>query len=317
MDLNRATSRPHSDLFREQVLQRLGEAVGGSFIREKLEPLVLSPTAKLLRPRLVCIFGSIAGSKPESLVDVAASAELLHVASLVHDDIIDESDERRGMPTLHKLSGNQIAVLAGDFLLAQALRLTARGGPLLVDAAARAMAEMSESATREVDARRSPGGAVFILDSEALRCVAAGKTGALFGYCLEAGALLANKPDLAKVWRGAGIHLGVAFQYLDDLLDLRGGAGKPRGADLRERNPNAVLSAMASVWNDNEADYLLLSDFVGKQKYSEACDLLLASGAIAQVHQWIQHELSCARDLLGPVAAQPDVAAIFAQLQPR
>ncbi|NDD92351.1 hypothetical protein EBZ37_09725 [bacterium] len=317
MDLTREEARSRSEIFRDQVLGRLEESVGSSFIREKLAPLLLSPSAKLLRPRLVSVFGSVAGAKTEGLIDIAASAELLHVASLVHDDIVDESDERRGMPTLHKLSGNQIAVLAGDYLLAQALKFTARGGSALVDAAARAMAEMSEAAAHEVEVRSAPGGAILAIDRESLRKLACGKTGALFGYCLEAAALVANQADLARRWRQAGLHLGVAFQYLDDVLDLRGGAGKPQGADLRERNPNAVVSAAAQMGIMKDGEYRNLAELIQLGRYPEACDRLLVSAAVNEVYQWIEQELVQARLLIGNAMSTPEVAAIFDQLRPR
>ncbi|MFN7684364.1 MAG: polyprenyl synthetase family protein [Oligoflexia bacterium] len=294
-------------LVRSRISRAVQDPLLGPHLVSKLLPLVLSPEAKLLRPRLVACFGRLAGAPEAQLVDAAAAAELLHVASLVHDDVIDESDERRSKPTLHKITGTQIAVLAGDHLLAQSLVMTAGLGPRVVESAARAMALMSASATREVEFRGcGPRGEVLQIGRADLTGLAQGKTGALFAFCMESAALLAGKPELARRLSRAGVALGVAFQFRDDVIDLVGGAGKPRGADLRERNPNAVVCAALQLglsvdWNGSEIPTL--------------CDQLLNSRALSTVEGWIDEELERARAELAELAHDFEVRAIFERLK--
>jgi heptaprenyl diphosphate synthase len=307
------TTEPRAADFLVRVRSLL-EGSAAAFPLRDLRGLLLSPGAKLLRPRLVHAFGLEAGVSDETaLAEVAAIAELLHAASLIHDDVVDASDERRGSPTLHRVVGPGVAVLAGDHLLARALMISARRGPAIVDAAARAMERMSAESVRELEWRSSNASAIEAMDLAPLRSLAAGKTGALFAFCMEAGPLLMNRTPQARQWHRAGIHLGVAFQLTDDLVDFTGGAGKPVGADLRERNSNALVTAAAGLG-------LLSAEFhaaVQASHWERACSLLLGTPAVDLVCSWIRTELESARIALGADADSPEIAALFKTLDPQ
>jgi len=307
--------------FKARVQGTLSQCLEHSPMRQKVAPLLLNPQAKLLRPELVWSFGRLSGAPPQALIEIAASAELLHAASLVHDDVIDESSERRGSPTLHITHGVRVAILAGDHLLAKALELTSFHGPRIVRAAARAMAQMSGAASQELEARAQCRGPILFLPNAELRPLASGKTGALFGYCLEAVACLEPESSPAALdarclaLRQAGERLGVAFQYLDDLQDLRGGAGKPRGADLREKNPNAVVTAAGELGHYPQH----LGELITHGHVVEACELLLSPPAPLEVESWISRELDEAELLLEQYASHfaqdPQIQALIGKLR--
>jgi octaprenyl-diphosphate synthase len=187
---------------------------------------------KRLRPLLSCAVMRTLGRDPGPHGAVIAAVELIHCGSLLHDDVIDEAETRRGRPAAHLAFDQHTAILAGDLLLALALERLARCGnaPLQV-AAATAIVEVCQGEVLEREQRFDPE-----VDLARVRHVNHLKTAALFGYAAEAGALLAGGSDAEGVAaRAFGRALGDAFQTVDDLLDWEGDAGtvgKPVGRDL-------------------------------------------------------------------------------------
>lgn len=187
---------------------------------------------KRLRPALVMIT-SRAGTAGKRESDLAAAAiELVHLATLYHDDVIDETDTRRGAPTVHSKWGLEVAVLAGDYLFAQGCVLAASAGGDVTGILSGAIAEVCEGQIIETtavgDPQRSP--------DEYRRTIEL-KTAALFGAGCELGAATSGAQEHRDPLRSYGRHLGLAFQIVDDLLDLVGDpevTGKIPGTDLRE-----------------------------------------------------------------------------------
>jgi heptaprenyl diphosphate synthase len=207
--------------------------------------LVLAPGAKRLRPRLVLGMGAAIGVAQDTLCSIGTAAELIHAASLLHDDVVDDSAERRGRATANSVHGNPSAVLAGDLVLSLAFVEVQHLSPSVTEAAVRVIAEMSRAALDEVDVRGDaallegdPGAAAAVWEG-----IADGKTGALFGWCCAAPALAAYvPPPLARRLERFGRAFGIAFQLADDLLDVRGDAtGKDRFSDLANRQPTLPL----------------------------------------------------------------------------
>jgi heptaprenyl diphosphate synthase len=203
-------------------------------------PLVSEPSTHLikaggkrLRPALV-LLTSRAGEQGLAATDAAAAAvELVHLATLYHDDVIDETEMRRGVPTAHSKWGVEVAVLAGDYLFACGSALGAEAGGEVPGILARAIAEVCEGQIVETAALGDPRRPV----GDHLGTIAK-KTGALFRAACELGAATSGAED---VHRAAlitfGEQLGLAFQLVDDLLDLVGDhrvTGKEPGTDLRE-----------------------------------------------------------------------------------
>lgn len=203
-------------------------------------PLVSEPSTHLikaggkrLRPALVLLTAR-AGELGRSSTDAAAAAvELVHLATLYHDDVIDETDMRRGVPTAHSKWGVEVAVLAGDYLFACGSALGAEAGGEVPGILARAIAEVCEGQIVETAALGDPRRPV----AEHLRTIAK-KTGALFRAACELGASTAGVDERYRTALVEfGEQLGLAFQLVDDLLDLVGDprvTGKEPGTDLRE-----------------------------------------------------------------------------------
>ncbi|MBI5478031.1 MAG: polyprenyl synthetase family protein [Deltaproteobacteria bacterium] len=187
---------------------------------------------KRLRPLLTCAVMRTLGRDPGPQRAVIAAVELIHCGSLLHDDVIDDAETRRGRPAAHLAFDPHTAILAGDLLLALALERLARCGcAALQVAAATALVEVCQGEVLEREQRFDPE-----VDLARARRVNHLKTAALFGYAAEAGALLSGASDAERdAARAFGRALGDAFQTVDDLLDWEGDAatvGKPVGRDL-------------------------------------------------------------------------------------
>jgi octaprenyl-diphosphate synthase len=278
---------------------------GGGPLLEAARHLCLAPAAKRARPRLCFLFGEIAGAPPAAMVDVAVAVELIHAASLLHDDVVDEGRVRRGRPTANARFGNAAAVLAGDHVLSRAiLRLAGHPRDLTVRAV-EVVAEMAAAAVVEVEARRHA-----VLLAPTWRAMAVGKTGALFGLCGFAAGVLAGDPAAGRRLEQAGRSLGVAFQLQDDLHDLVTDL-KDRFADVREGNPSFVLLAAAArdraFRRRLEAAWALPE--VPADDVRALGEAALASPAVDDALALLRAEVETARVALG---ASPAAARILA-----
>jgi heptaprenyl diphosphate synthase len=195
---------------------------------------LMEASGKMLRPAFVLLASQFGSPDRGKMVRVSAAVEMLHMATLVHDDIIDGAPFRRGVSTLHALRGPRIAVLVGDWLFAACVSTIAdltdtKNAPALSSIVARICgSEISQSTDR------------FLLDRSIRRYLRriAGKTAALFALSFHVGATEGGCPeDLCSVLRRLGYCLGMGFQIIDDILDFgESGAetGKPTGSDLSQ-----------------------------------------------------------------------------------
>ncbi len=221
-----------SDLQRVEDLLR--DAVGSTAepLRGMLQHVLTG--GKRLRAAVVVLSGQSLGGAGQTLAQLAAAVEILHAATLVHDDVVDESATRRGRDTLHFRWSTQAAVLAGDYLLAQSVRMVTeleRGDILAV--LARTLTAICEGEIVQAllgDGSR-PGRTSYFKQIEA-------KTAALFRSAAEMAAMLAAGTDAQiNALRRYGLRLGLAYQIVDDVLDIGGRPaelGKPVGMDLRQ-----------------------------------------------------------------------------------
>lgn len=196
---------------------------------------LLRRKGKRVRPALVFLSAATCGEIAESAFLGASLVELLHTATLMHDDVVDEASERRGMPSVNRLWGNTVAVLVGDYLLARGLLLAVEHDEYeLLRITARAVRQMSMAELRHIQLNRR-----VELDEAAYLEVIRGKTAALFAACCEIGAVSTGADEeLRERLRVYGEHVGVAFQLRDDVLDYVGQGkllGKPAWQDIRER----------------------------------------------------------------------------------
>jgi octaprenyl-diphosphate synthase len=231
--ISRLSSLVARDLARVNttILERTGSDV--TMIPEVANHLI-SSGGKRLRPMLTLAAAGLCDYAGEGHIKLAASVEFMHTATLLHDDVVDQSDMRRGKLAARMLWGNEASVLVGDFLLGQAFKMMVEVGSLqCLDVLSTAAAVIAEGEVMQLSAAKDTQ-----TTEDAYLAVIRAKTAALFGAACEVGPILANrsKAEIAAC-RSYGMNLGVAFQLIDDALDYGGSSaklGKNVGDDFRE-----------------------------------------------------------------------------------
>ncbi|AIK95531.1 farnesyltranstransferase [Candidatus Paracaedibacter acanthamoebae] len=201
---------------------------------EQIAKHIIYSGGKRLRPALVILASHIHGHISPSTIALAAAVEFIHTATLLHDDVIDESDLRRGTPTAHTVWGNTAAILVGDFLFAKAFELMVTTGDLRVlQILSKTSAVITAGEVRQLVESHS-----FDLSIEASLQIMGAKTAELFGAACQTGALVAGASDQdALDFYHYGYNLGLIFQITDDVLDYQvtnDARGKVPGDDFRE-----------------------------------------------------------------------------------
>jgi octaprenyl-diphosphate synthase len=213
------------------ILARTGSEV--TMIPEVANHLI-SSGGKRLRPMLTLAMANLTGYSGEGHIKLAAAVEFMHTATLLHDDVVDESEMRRGKLAARMLWGNEASVLVGDFLLGQAFKMMVEVGSLrALEILSNAAAVIAEGEVMQLGAAKNTA----TTEDEYLAVIRA-KTAELFAAACEVGPVLTNRPKAeAAACRSFGMNLGVAFQLVDDALDYGGKAaklGKNVGDDFRE-----------------------------------------------------------------------------------
>ncbi len=201
-----------------KVSSRLSSMQASEFMDKELhKPSVhlLRARSKMLRPSLVLLGAIAVGEKPDGFVDLAVAAELIHVSSLIHDDIIDGDRKRRGIDSVHVRYGSPAAILAGDALISKAVQTAAKYGAPTLESMSRAT--MSMCAGEVLDHKYRDA---YVVPSVAqYKRIASLKSGALIGACWNSAAVCKSS-RLARQMYEAGSDLGMAFQIRDDILDF-------------------------------------------------------------------------------------------------
>jgi octaprenyl-diphosphate synthase len=210
---------------------------------------------KRLRPILTLATARLCGYRGPFHVHLAATVEFIHTATLLHDDVVDESSRRRGRPTANLLWDNKSSVLVGDYLFSRSFQLMVETGSLRVmDILANASATIAEGEVLQLTAAQD-----LATTENIYLQVVRGKTAALFSAATEVGGVIAGAPeDQVRALFTYGDALGVAFQIVDDLLDYGGSSaaiGKNTGDDFRERKLTLpVIKAVAQA-SDEERSF--------------------------------------------------------------
>jgi heptaprenyl diphosphate synthase len=284
----------------EELLRK--EFRGGGFIQAEAGRLVLGG-GKRLRPALVIASAHVGSYDRQATLPVAAAMEVLHAATLIHDDVIDGADTRRGMATVHSGYGNHVAIYAGDFLLAKAVMLLSQGR-LPQEELRRIASAMEAMCVGEVSQYlgkdRVPG------YREYLKRIM-GKTGILFASACTAGGHSAglSQGDTWKLWR-FGMRLGAAFQIRDDLLDIEGeGAGKPTERDLAE----GVVTLPILLAAANAGYRAMLTRFFTRERTADAVRDLLETarrmGVVESTREVLREEVNRSIALLETLPESP------------
>jgi octaprenyl-diphosphate synthase len=222
------------------VLEEIRRIVVADFdmIEDVNDHLLLLP-GKLFRPTLVLLSNEVGGSPSRDAITFGAVVELLHLATLVHDDAVDNSVLRRGQPTVNAIWTHQIAIIMGDYLYSRTVTELAKVGHLeAIRILGEAANVMSVGEMRQLTAYDG----LDFSEKDYYRLIAA-KTASLFGASCAMGALVGEDEHLETL-RDFGHNLGMAFQVADDILDYVGSeeeTGKPMGQDLRERKVTLPL----------------------------------------------------------------------------
>jgi len=209
---------------------------------------------KRLRPMLTLAAARLCGYSGDNHVKLAATVEFIHTATLLHDDVVDESGQRRGRPTANLLWDNKSSVLVGDYLFARSFQLMVETGSLRVlDILANASATIAEGEVLQMTAASD-----LATDEDIYLQVVRGKTAALFSAATQAGGVIAEASEAeVDALYAYGDALGIAFQIADDLLDYQGDSsatGKNVGDDFRERKLTLpVIKAVAQATAEERA----------------------------------------------------------------
>ena len=215
---------------------------------------LFSAGGKRIRPVLTILSALASGDNVDidRVINLAVATELVHTASLVHDDVVDETKERRGVSTANNEWGNKLSVLGGDFLLSKGFSLLASDGDADV---LRVLSSTAVKMTESEILQAASEGSLASWEREYWRIID-GKTAAFMGACCECGAILTRAgSDLRRALSEYGTQLGIAFQITDDLLDIAGNpaqTGKDIGTDLT--NGKFTLPVLLALRNMNEDD---------------------------------------------------------------
>ena len=262
---------------------------------------------KRLRPLLTLASAVLCGYEGQDHVKLAATVEFIHTATLLHDDVVDESEQRRGRPTANLLWDNTSSVLVGDYLFARAFQLMAETGNLRVlDILSNAAATIAEGEVLQITAARN-----LATTEETYLKVVRGKTAALFSAATEVGGVIAGQPE--PVVRGLfdyGDALGIAFQIVDDLLDYGGteATGKNIGDDFRERKLTLPVIKAVAAADDAERGFWQRTIEKGRQgdgDLDEALRLLARHGAMEATRADALGWVARAKAALDPLPDHP------------
>ena len=256
---------------------------------------------KRLRPMMTLAAAGLCGYAGDGHVKLAASVEFMHTATLLHDDVVDQSDMRRGKLAARMLWGNEASVLVGDFLLGQAFRMMVEVGSMpCLDVLSTAATVIAEGEVMQLAAAKD----TTTTEDDYLAVIRA-KTAALFAAAAEVGPIIAGRPKAEiAACRGYGLNLGIAFQLIDDALDYGGSSqklGKNTGDDFREGKITLPIVLSFRRGNDSERAFwrrTLEEGTVEDGDLDQAVGLMRKHRAIEDTIERARHYGAMARDAL-------------------
>jgi len=272
---------------------------------DKITHYIVKRKGKQIRPMFVFLTAKALGDISESTHRGAALIELLHTATLVHDDVVDESYERRGFFSINALWKNKIAVLVGDYLLSSGLLLAIDNKEFRqLQIVSGAVRQMSEGELLQIEKSRGVN-----VDEGVYFDIIRQKTATLIASCCACGAASAGADDeTVEKMRSAGEKIGIAFQIKDDLFDygLGGKIGKPTGNDIREKK--TTLPLIHAINNSKNGDgkrilRVFKRDKKSKKDVASVVDFVLNSGGIAYAESKMRSIAQEALDIIDTLPA--------------
>lgn len=298
--------------FEERLAAELRSSV--AFIEAIGDDLVRAG-GKRLRPSLAFLTGRMLGATPEDTMRVALAVELLHSASLLHDDLIDDADTRRGVEAAFRRYGNVVSVMSGDFMLARVLGLLARSGSAdFTELMSRTAAAICEGEVLQFQAATLQEYAYETYDR-----VIEGKTAVLLAAACEGVAIVAGATEEQRTALNAyGMAFGRAFQLRDDYLDLLGDAErlrKPIGGDLREGKATHLVLQLLLEHDVDEARAILGRHAAQPGDVERMASLVRERGADARTRERIRIEAEVAAAALDAFPPSPARSALMSLAQ--
>ncbi|MEX1276039.1 MAG: polyprenyl synthetase family protein [Bacteroidota bacterium] len=245
-----AELRQFNGFFREAMRSKVGlvDLVARYLVRQK---------GKRVRPILVFLSAKTCGHVNQSTFRAATLVEILHTATLIHDDVVDDADTRRGLASINAVWKNKVAVLMGDYLLSRGLLLSLEHNDYyFLHCTSRAVKRMSEGELLQIQKSRQ-----LNMDEATYLDIISDKTASLLATCTEIGAASAtDDPEQRRLMKDFGENVGMAFQIRDDLLDYQGRKsiiGKPTGIDMKEKKLTLPLIYSLHQGNRKDAKHAL------------------------------------------------------------
>ena len=270
---------------------------------------------KQMRPMMVLLFGKMFGEVSDTTYSAALALELLHTASLVHDDVVDDSMQRRGQASVNAIYNNKLAVLVGDYLLSTALVFTGRcGDPRITNIVGALGQTLADGEIFQMFHSHEK-----LVSEEVYFEIIRKKTASLFSSCAEIGALSAgaqsNEADRA---RQIGEYIGICFQIRDDIFDYYSNdVGKPTGNDMREGKLTLpIIYAVRTEGDDRIREMInrLKSGELSEAEIGDLIEFAKAKGGIEYAERTMQEYRQKAIDLL-PAGIDEDIrSAIIAYM---
>ncbi|RMG25191.1 MAG: polyprenyl synthetase family protein [Bacteroidetes bacterium] len=283
---------------------------------DRITRYLLKRKGKQLRPMLVLFSADICGGITPSTYRGAALVELLHTATLIHDDVVDDADERRGIFSINALWKNKIAVLVGDFLLSRGMLMALEHDDYqLLKIVSRAVKLMSEGELLQMDKARK-----LNIDEAVYLDIIRQKTASLFVSCCETGATSAtDDPQKIQWMRTFGEKLGIAFQIKDDLFDYgQEDVGKPRAIDIKEKKltlPLIHILNKASWAERRKLINIVKNHNTDRKKVQYLIDYVYAHGGIDYSTQVMYAYLREAEEVLNNFEDSPSKTALLELMQ--
>lgn len=273
---------------------------------DKVTQYIVKRKGKQMRPMFVFLTAKMLGESNVTTFDAASLVELLHTATLVHDDVVDDANERRGFFSVNALWKNKIAVLVGDYMLSRILLLSIeKNNTELLGVVARAVREMSEGELLQIEKARN-----LDITEEVYFEVIRKKTASLIATCCEAGAISVNANEQRENMRKFGELVGLAFQIKDDIFDFGspGNIGKPTGNDIREQKMTLPI-----IYTINHATKEVASELVDivknhneeSRKVKRAIQLVIENGGIEYAFQRMNELANQALEIIKPLPESP------------
>jgi len=303
--------QPHLDAFAQVFRESLRSRIG---LVELITKYIVRQKGKKVRPILVLLSAELCGGVNEKSYRGATLVEILHTATLVHDDVVDDADTRRGFPSINAVWKNKIAVLMGDYLLSRGLLLSLEKEDFhFLKITSTAVRRMSEGELHQIQKSRK-----LDMDEETYITIIGDKTASLLATCCEIGAASSTTdPERHRCLREFGENVGLAFQIRDDVLDYVGRrsiTGKPTGLDLHEKKLTLpLIHALRTAPRSEGKDILGMIRSGGKtMKAQKVIDFVKAYGGLEYAGERAHHYAGLAKARLESFPASPSKASLTA-----